>query len=100
MRDIITKKPAIRVYDNGGKTADRYTVYYLTPQYFHGEKFYIYIGMSAYPTHPQGIGEHGEVSSSQLPRHKYHRGIGKRIEFADLPVDCQTVVNRELEVIK
>jgi len=93
------KKPLVRCYDAGSKFADRYTVFYLIPQYLFGKKFYIYIGMSADPCHPQGIGQHGEVPGYQLPRHKYHKGIGKRIDFSELPVDCQTVVNRELEQI-
>ena len=94
------KKPLIRCYDAGEKFADRYTVYYLIPQYFHGERFYIYIGMSAHPTHPQGIGMHGECSGRDLPRHKYHKGIGKKIEFSELPDDCKKLINRELEQMK
>jgi hypothetical protein len=74
------------IYDNGGKTADRYTVYYME----HGSKpgFWEGVGMSEHPFHPQGFGQHTE---GMLGSHN-----GKLIEFSQLPPDAQKVVMRDL----
>jgi len=80
----------VRCYDNGGTdkpggSSDRYTVVY-TGRKGGGN----YIGMSAYPTHPQGIGQHGE---SQFPIDRPTYGhLGRKIRFEALPPDCQKVV--------
>jgi hypothetical protein len=77
------------IYDNGGKTLDRYTVYYdYVEQVKEGQKLYACLGMNAAPFHPQGIGMH---ASGQLGRHN-----GKRIKFEALPTDCQRAVNNDL----
>jgi len=80
----------IAVYDNGGKTIDRYSVYYnfvqSRPQV--RPKQYMCLGMNAAPFHPQGIGMH---SSGCLGRHN-----GKRIRLEDLPADCQQAVKNDL----
>jgi hypothetical protein len=84
----------IRVYDNGGKTFDRYTVAYLETAFISratGKKEYEFVGMSAYPFHPQGFGQHGECG---IGRH-----LGKRIKFADLPEQCQRLVLSDLRSI-
>jgi hypothetical protein len=45
----------IRCFDNGGKTCDRFTVYYMDEP----EGQYIsLLGMSENPFHPQGFGQH------------------------------------------
>lgn len=89
----------VRVYDNGGESADRYTVVF-TGRYRHktlGEC--TYLAMSGSPYHPQGVGLHG--SSGDTPDtnewgyapalgRKCH--LGTRIKFEDLPGDCQHLV--------
>lgn len=78
----------IRVFDNGGKTADRYTVIYTRPQDFGQRGYTVGIGMSENPCHPQGVGMHFEYEN-----HVYNgRSGGKRISFLDLPAACQRVV--------
>jgi len=72
------------IYDNGGKTVDRYTVYYDEPT----GNVYPCVGMSSNPCHPQGFGQHSE---GILGRHN-----GKRIKFEDLPIDCQRVVLQDI----
>ena len=51
----------IACYDNGGKTADRYTVVYLETAFEarRGGTYYECVGMSENPFHPQGFGQHG-----------------------------------------
>jgi hypothetical protein len=72
------------IYDNGGETLDQYTVYYNTRY----RQLYDCRGMSKHPCSPQGF---GQCSSGKLGRHN-----GKRINFEDLPEDCQKLVNRDL----
>lgn len=76
----------LRVYDNGGKTADRYTAVF-TGRYRHltGGSFW-HVCMSGAPTHPQGVCMHGE-SENQIDRPSYGH-LGKKISFNDLPEIC------------
>ena len=80
------------IYDNGGKTADRYTVYYKgrgAVSWSSGFRFRACLGMSGAPFHPQGIGTHG---AGMTGRHN-----GKRITFDQLPADCQRAVLMDLK---
>ncbi len=80
----------VRCYDNGGETADRYTVVF-TGRYTHKTgRQHLYIGMSSNPFHPQGVGQHGE-SSTQIDYPSY-KHLGKKIKFQDLPEKCQECV--------
>jgi len=90
-------KNLIRVYDDGGKTGDRYTVVYMNRKDYgyskdykspYGKLLYPCLGMSASPFHPQGIGQH---SDCVLGPH-----LGTRIPFASLPEDCQKAVKQDL----
>jgi len=73
------------IYDSGPEHGDRYTVIDRVPQEPGG--YYEYLGMSAYPFHPQGIGQHGELSASQYRQHQLSkfRGLGKPIALEALP---------------
>lgn len=86
---MATKLKVKAIYDNEGKSADRYTVYYNAVEKKDDKNiFYACIGMDDKPFHPQGIGMH---SSGVLGRHN-----GKRIKFNQLPLDCQKAVNQDL----
>lgn len=84
------------IYDNGGKTFDRYTVYYSDRRGWgfphdrnrNGKKIYPCVSMNAGPFNPLGFGQHG---SGSLGRHN-----GNRIAFEDLPEDCKRLVRRDL----
>jgi hypothetical protein len=77
----------IRIYDNGGKTADRFTVIYMdSPE--RGVNLYECLGMDERPFHPMGIGMHGSATPG--------RHLGRRIKFEDLQADCQQAVLRDL----
>lgn len=78
----------VRIYDNGGKTVDRYTVVYMDCQ--EGRGLYGALGMSAQPFHPQGFGQH----CTAMPG----RHLGLRITFEELPQDCQRAVLRDLAI--
>lgn len=72
------------IYDNGGATFDRYTVYFNVRD----REFWTCLAMSAEPFHPQGFGQH---SVGSLGRHN-----GKRITFEQLPTDCQKAIVLEI----
>jgi hypothetical protein len=70
----------LAVYDNGGKTADRYTALYgaplWVPEYYRIGRLPCR-GMSADPYHPQGVGMFGECERGPH--------LGRKVRFADLP---------------
>lgn len=87
----------VQCYNNGGKTADQYTVV-LTGRYRHktwGE--FWNICMSLHPFHPQGIGMHG-TSKQRIDQPSY-RHLGKRIKFDDLPEDCRKLILKDYKYL-
>lgn len=87
----------IRCYDNGDTkhaTVDRYTVVFSHAHSFYTKNWYPYLGMSAYPFHPQGVGYHGENEHTPVDRPTSGH-LGKRIMFLQLPPDCQKLVLRD-----
>ena len=77
----------VRIYDAGDASWDRYTAVYLgLPEHRMG--LYSARGMSEHPYHPQGF---GQWTTAMPGRH-----LGKRIPFAALPVDCQSVVRSDM----
>jgi len=78
----------IAVYDNGGKTVDRFTVYF-NEDYNRQGTMKECLAMSEYPTHPMGF---SQFSGGQLGRHN-----GKRIKFSDLPQHIQDHVNSRIK---
>lgn len=101
----------IRCYDNGGTegkqknrmsgeelgTMDRYTVVF-TGHYTHktgGQHWDL--TMNCAPFHPQGIGMHGE---NRGPIDRPTSGhLGKRINFKDLPEQCQRLVIQDYKYL-
>ncbi len=86
------RKIGVRCYDNGGKTADRYTVVY-TGRYPGPRQ---YVGMSQLPMSAQGVGMHGE-SEQPIDNRGYgqtggYAHLGKPITFDQLPPQCQRLV--------
>lgn len=91
----------VRCYDNGGETADRYTVVFCGRHTAARiDRVFPYVGMSSRPFHPQGFGQHGETRDKPcdvdrwgFPPAMGRTGhLGKRIPFADLPDDCRKLV--------
>ena len=86
----------IRVYDNGGKTFDRYTVSFTKKAItnIHKDRWFMYVGMSSNPFDPQGFGQHGESPNQPVDRPTYGH-LGKKIKFEDLPENCQKLVMQD-----
>ena len=83
---------ATAIYDNGGRTLDRYTVIlnrYRTD--INGARLWDSFSMCDNPRHPQGFGQHAEA---QRGKH-----LGKRIKFEDLPKECKDVLT-DLEYLE
>ena len=79
---LLSDHPGIQCFDNGGATFDRYTVVYLSQR--EGRRRYAARGMSERPTSPNGF---GQWTSAMLGAH-----LGKRVNFEQLPAECQAVV--------
>lgn len=92
----------VRCYDNGGETADRYTVVF-TGVYRNGKpKQFVYLGMSANPCLPQGFGQHGEAlypvdspGGRRPPAIGRRCHLGVRVRFEDLPAPCRRLVLKD-----
>lgn len=87
----------IRCYDNGGKTADRFTVVFTrtgqtgSNRQVKQNSGHLYVSMSAMPYHPQGFCQHGESQHNPIDYPTYSH-LGKKIKFDDLPLDCKELV--------
>ena len=80
----------IRVYDNGGKTFDRYQIVF-TGRYRHltrGQT--VCVGSSEHPFHPQGFGSFGLLNF--IPDYPTYGHLGKKIQFKNLPPDVKRMV--------
>lgn len=80
------------VFDNKGKTADRYTVMFCgtllgrfpADSTEMKDTFISYLAMSDAPTHPQGFSQWGEMDAWHAARYRYTAGK-QRIKWNDLP---------------
>ena len=92
------KSVVIECWDNGGKTADRFTIAISGLMSVEDEPYTYFLGASKNPYHPQGVGQH----SNEMPVSEYEsfRGgwqhLGKRVMFTDLPEEVQKFVACEL----
>lgn len=77
----------LEIRDNPGATYDRYTVVYDAIGDRQGNHYAL--ALSANPFHPLGFGQH---CTAQPGDH-----LGKKISFAALPADCQTLVKQDLK---
>ena len=87
----------LAIYDNRGKTADRYTVFY-RPPVVEGGFTDMYLGyrcMSENPYHPQGVGMWGELRAYEVAAFRYsqrHRAC----KWSDLPERVKDCVRQDL----
>ena len=79
----------VRIYDNGGKTCDRYTAVYMNCPTDHNRAYFDARAMDARPFHPQGF---GQFTIACPGKH-----LGKRIKFEELPEDCQKLIQEDMK---
>lgn len=76
-------------YDRPG-TVDRYTVLYGAPHWTPDMGRTVpYFAANAYPFHPQGFGQHGE-----MPAHN-RAALGRKVKWSDLPADVRKAVTQD-----
>jgi hypothetical protein len=87
----------ISVWDDGPNgPMDRYTVVYLDDVYPNGKVDYL--AMNAYPFHPQGFGQHGEMDLNAVAYKGRGGAFARRMKFEDLPDDCKRAVKQDLGI--
>lgn len=91
----------VRVYDNEGKTTDRYTVVFsgrYNNRVDRTSREYLHLGMSENPLSPQGFcqlngSQHiidvDEKERRWAPGYGKSNHLGKRIHWHELPEDCK-----------
>ncbi len=72
------------IYDNGGKTVDRYTMRLQDNDVW---------GFNETPFHPQGFGQYGGA----IERMRSYKHLGKRIDKAALPEQARQFVTQVLQ---
>lgn len=79
------------VFDNKGKTADRYDVLFTGPDFLlrdgsteYKDTYVPYLSMSDAPSHPQGVSMWGEMTAYDAARYRFRVGH-RRIRWLDLP---------------
>lgn len=84
------KRYICRIYDNGGDTADRYTICYKAYRDRYGDLVYPFVGCSADPFN--GFGVHGESLVGKIDG----KHLGKRVRYEDLPEPVQRLIRQDL----
>lgn len=82
MKTVDRYGTVLRLYDNGGKTCDRYTV--IPPRWaaaYRAGAWWQAIAANAEPFHPQGFGQH----VTAIPG----AHVGRRVHWRELPADVQ-----------
>ena len=81
----------LRVYDNGGKTIDRYTVLIPNININTGVIYLEMLGLSDNPNHPLGFNQFcGEWKRGST------KNLGKRIQYFDLPGEVREAIKSRL----
>lgn len=81
------KRKVCRIFDNGGATADRYTVAFKGYRVERDGMVYPYLACNENPFSPLGFGQHGESRDFLTGKH-----LGKRVAFDLLPDQVQKFI--------
>lgn len=83
-------KALLAVYDNGGRSADRYTALYGAPLWNESMGRNVPCRfMSENPFHPQGVGIFGDHPSY------WRNSLGKKVRFLDLPEQVRRCIEED-----
>jgi hypothetical protein len=80
----------IRCYDNGGESADRYTIIFSGNYRKNTDGVFWYIGCSENPFSPIGVGSVGE-SNTQIDTPSYGH-LGKKVKYDTLPINVKSYI--------
>lgn len=83
------KRYIFRITDNGGATADRFSIYLTDGDYF---------GSSESPSHPQGFFQSGEGFDPQHPAETVEAGTERDLRWFDLPASVRRAVRQTLNM--
>lgn len=89
----------LAIYDNGGKTWDRYTVFYVPSKEErearpHRGMWIGYRGMSEHPFSPNGFGVYSEMEAYLVADYRY-RVSHQACKWSDLPKDVKRSVRQD-----
>lgn len=87
----------LAIYDNGGKTFDRYTILYVPTLEQRKREYLDYLGSSVHPFDPQGFGQHGELTRWDAQAFRYREAPTK---WTALPADVQKAVRQDCDAIR
>lgn len=96
-RDADCPKNVLAIYDNGGKTLDRYTVFYKLEkgaEKYDGAYWINYRGMSERPSSPQGFGISGEMKAHEVAAYRT-RVYRESAKWSELPEEVKECVRRD-----
>ncbi len=83
----------LAIFDNGGKTWDRFTILY-TPA--PGSEWVEYFGASEHPFDPQGFGQHGEILLHEARAYRYRACAAREsAKWSTLPEDVKRAVRMD-----
>jgi len=86
----------LAIFDDGGKTHDRFTILYVPEP---GAERVDYLAASAHPFDPQGFGQHGDMSLSNARAYRYRAASWhESATWSSLPEDVKRVVRADLGV--
>lgn len=87
----------LAIYDNGGKSFDRYTVYYKpTEAASYGDMFIGYRAMSEDPYAPNGFGIYSEERAYNVAAYR-RRVYRESAKWSDLPEQVKKSVRQDCE---
>jgi hypothetical protein len=86
----------LAIYDNGGKTWDRYTVVYRerVTGTTYADTWLWYRGMSEHPSSAQGFGVSSEITAYDLAGYR-RRAYRESAKWSSLPPDVQATVRAD-----
>jgi hypothetical protein len=86
----------LAIYDNGGKTFDRYTVFYRerVTGTTYADSWFWYRGMSEHPFSPSGFGVSSEITAHDMAGYR-NRVYRESCKWSSLPPDVKRAVRAD-----
>lgn len=98
-RDGDCPADVLAIYDNGGKSFDRYTVFYKPVEPLENLRGWIgYRGMSTDPYAPQGFGIYAEMQAYEVAQYR-QRVYRESCKWSDLPEQVKKSVREDCKDI-